>query len=120
MSSTSKNVHVVTSANFEAEVLRAPLPVLVDFTATWCGPCKALNRVVDQLADETVGKIRVVTVDIDDAPDIAARYGVRAVPTVIGFVRGEKTGHRLGVASKDKLLELVPGARGATAGHPEP
>ena len=74
----SKNVLEVTDATFDAEVLKADKPVLVDFGATWCGPCKALAPVVDKLADETVGKYKIVKVDIDDAPGVAQKYGIPA------------------------------------------
>jgi thioredoxin 1 len=107
MTNHSPNVHLADSLTFEAEVLRASLPVLVDFTAAWCTPCKALGRILDLIADENVGQLKVVKVDIDQAPDIAARYGVRAVPTVIAFDRGRTLAQRLGLSSKDKLLALV-------------
>jgi thioredoxin 1 len=101
----SKNVVVVDDASFEAEVLKADKPVLVDFGATWCGPCKALAPVVDSLADETVGKYKIVTVDIDDAPGVAQKYGIRGVPTLAVFRSGEKTASHVGVTTKAKLLE---------------
>lgn len=103
----SKNVVVVDDASFEIEVLKADKPVLVDFGATWCGPCKALAPVVDALADETVGKYKIVTVDIDDAPGIAQRYGIRGVPTLAVFKAGEKTASHVGVTSKENLLKLL-------------
>ncbi len=108
MSHSSKNVHVVTSATFDAEVLRSPVPVLVDFTATWCGPCKALARVMERVADETAGSVRCVMVDVDDAPDVATRYGVRSVPTVIAVHRGEKVAMHVGLTSREKLLGMLP------------
>jgi thioredoxin 1 len=103
----SKNVVVVDDASFETEVLKADKPVLVDFGATWCGPCKALAPVVDSLADETVGKYKIVTVDIDDAPGVAQKYGIRGVPTLAVFRAGEKTASHVGVTTKTKLLELL-------------
>ncbi len=103
----SKNVTIADDSSFDAEVLKATLPVLVDFGATWCGPCKALAPVVDKLADETVGKYKVVTVDIDDAPGIAQRYGIRGVPTLAVFKGGEKTASHVGVTSKENLLKLL-------------
>lgn len=103
----SKNVTIADDSSFDAEVLRSTLPVLVDFGATWCGPCKALAPVVDKLADETVGKYKVVTVDIDDAPGIAQRYGIRGVPTLAVFKAGEKTASHVGVTSKENLLKLL-------------
>ncbi len=107
--SGSKNVLEVTDATFDAEVLKADKPVLVDFGATWCGPCKALAPVVDKLADETVGKYKIVKIDIDDAPGIAQRYGVRGVPMILVFKNGEKTAQHVGVTTKDKLLALIEG-----------
>jgi len=105
----SKNVTVVDDASFEAEVLKADKPVLVDFGATWCSPCKALAPVVDKLADETVGKYKIVTVDIDDAPNVAQKYGIRGVPTLAVFRNGEKTASHVGVTSKENLLKLLDG-----------
>lgn len=105
----SKNVTEVTDATFDAEVLKADKPVLVDFGATWCGPCKALAPVVDKLADETVGKYKIVSVDIDDAPGVAQRYGIRGVPAILVFKNGEKTAQHVGVTTKDKLLALIEG-----------
>ncbi|NUP05221.1 MAG: thioredoxin [Polyangiaceae bacterium] len=107
MNPTSKNVHLVGTSSFDAEVLQADRPVIVDFTATWCGPCKFLGKIVERIADEHVGRLKVVVIDIDDAPEIAARYGVRAVPTLMVFDRGEKVAQRLGVTTKEKLLEMV-------------
>ncbi|HTJ84313.1 MAG TPA: thioredoxin, partial [Polyangiaceae bacterium] len=86
----SKNVQSFTDVNFESDVLGSGTPVLVDFTATWCGPCKALAPIVEKLADEYEGKVRVGKLDIDDAPATAAKYGVRSVPTVMVFKNGQK------------------------------
>ena len=87
-----KNVIELTDANFDAEVLKSDVPVLVDFTATWCGPCKVLAPIVEGLADEFAGKYKVGKLDIDDAPGVTQRYGVRGVPTVMVFKAGEKNG----------------------------
>ncbi len=105
----SKNVIELTDANFDAEVLKATEPVLVDFTATWCGPCKALAPVVEQIANEFAGKYKVGKLDIDDAPGITQRYGVRGVPTVMVFQAGEKKGQHVGVTNKETLLKLLGG-----------
>lgn len=110
MTPNSKNVQNVGSSDFDDQVLQSSVPVLVDFTATWCGPCKALRRVLDQVAEEKLGQVRVVAVDIDAAPDIAARYGVRTVPTLVAFHRGEALARRVGLAPKEKVLELVQNA----------
>ena len=105
----SKNVIEVTDETFDAEVLKADKPVLVDFGATWCGPCKALAPVVDKLADETVGKYKIVKVDIDDAPGVAQKYGIRGVPTLAVFRAGEKTASHVGVTSKEAILKMLDG-----------
>ena len=102
-----KNVIELTDANFDAEVLKSEVPVLVDFTATWCGPCKMLSPIVEKIADENVGKFKVGKLDIDDAPGVTQRYGVRGVPTVMVFKAGEKTGQHVGVTNKETLLKLV-------------
>jgi thioredoxin 1 len=102
-----KNTITVNDDNFDAEVLKASSPVLVDFTATWCGPCKMLSPIVDKIADETVGKYKVAKVDIDDCPKITARFGIRGVPTVMVFKDGEKRGQHVGVTNKETLLKLL-------------
>jgi thioredoxin 1 len=103
----SKNVQAFNQQNFESEVLGSDVPVLVDFTATWCGPCKALAPIVEKLADEFHGKIKVGKLDIDENPDISARYGVRSVPTVIVFRGGQKSGSHVGLTTRDKLVKLL-------------
>jgi len=102
-----KNVVMVTDETFESEVLKAPSPVLVDFTATWCGPCKMLAPIVEKIAEETVGKYKVAKIDIDDCPKVTAKYGIRGVPTVIVFKGGEKVGQHVGVTNKETLLKLL-------------
>ena len=77
----SANVKVFNDLNFDTEVLKSSEPVLVDFTATWCGPCKALSPIVDQVAEELLGKVRVGKLDIDEAPMVAGKLGIRSVPT---------------------------------------
>ena len=102
-----KNVINVTDDNFESEVLRSDAPVLVDFTATWCGPCKMLSPIVEKIADESLGKYKVAKIDIDDCPKVTAKYGIRGVPTVIVFKNGEKRGQHVGVTNKETLLKLL-------------
>lgn len=104
-----KNIIELTDANFDQEVLKSTTPVLVDFTATWCGPCKMLAPIVEKLADETAGKYKVGKLDIDDAPGVTQRYQVRGVPTVMVFKNGEKTGQHVGVTNKETLLKLLGG-----------
>ncbi len=103
----SEKVHVFNDLNFDTEVIKSDKPVNVDFTATWCGPCKALAPIVDQLAEELDGQVKVGKVDVDDSPVTAGKYGVRGVPTVMIFKDGERSGQHVGVTTKAKLKELV-------------
>ena len=107
--SNSANVNAieVDDATFEKEVLAAEVPVLVDFGAQWCGPCKALAPIVERVASETSGRAKVVSVDMDAAPLTAQRYGIRGVPTLLVFRKGEKTAQHLGAPTREKLLELL-------------
>jgi thioredoxin 1 len=102
-----QNIHHFTDENFEAEVLKSDVPVLVDFTATWCGPCKALAPIVEKVADELHGKVKVGKLDIDAAPMITRKYGVRSVPTVIVFKGGAKVVQHVGLTTRDKLVALL-------------
>jgi len=97
----------VTDDTFDAEVLASDVPVLVDFGARWCGPCKALAPIVHRVAQETAGRAKVVTMDTDDCPRTAARYGVRGVPTLLVFRRGEKTAQHVGATTREKLLAML-------------
>jgi thioredoxin 1 len=97
----------LTDANFDQEVLKSTEPVLVDFTATWCGPCKALAPIVEKIAEESVGKYKVGKLDIDDAPGITQRYGIRGVPTVLVFKGGEKVDQHVGVTNRETLLKML-------------
>jgi thioredoxin 1 len=103
----SKNLHAFTDENFEAEVLKSETPVLIDFTAAWCGPCRMLSPIVEKLADELEGKVKVGKVDIDTCPVVAARYGIRGVPTVIVFKNGESVNQHVGLTNRETLLKLV-------------
>jgi thioredoxin 1 len=104
-----KNVIALSDANFDEEVVNSTSPVLVDFTASWCGPCKQLAPIVEKLADESVGKYKIAKLDIDECPAIARKFGIKGVPTVMVFKGGEKTGHHVGLASKEKLVALLEG-----------
>jgi thioredoxin 1 len=103
----SGNVHHFNDANFESEVLNSDLPVLVDFTATWCGPCKALAPIIERLADEFEGKVKVGKCDTDESRKIAQKYGVLSVPTVMVFRGGQKTNQHVGNTTRDKLVKLL-------------
>lgn len=101
------NVVIVNDQNFETEVLQSKVPVLVDFTATWCGPCKMLAPIVDKLADEFAGVYKVAKIDIDEAGQTARKYGIRSVPTVMVFKAGQKTAQNVGVTQRDKLVAML-------------
>jgi thioredoxin 1 len=100
------SVHV-TDQNFDTEVLKADGPVVVDFWAEWCGPCKAMSPIVDELASELGAKVKMVKVNIDESPNAPTRYGVRGIPTFMVFKGGELVDTRVGSMSKAQLSEWV-------------
>lgn len=102
-----KNVQEFTALNFDSDVLKSDLPVLVDFTATWCGPCRQLAPIVEKIADEFAGKVKVGKLDIDAHSHIAAKYGVRSVPTVLVFKGGSQIGKHVGLTGRDTLVKLL-------------
>ena len=97
----------ITEQNFENEVLKADKPVMVDFWASWCGPCRMLAPVVQQIAEERAGQIVVGKVNVDEQPGLAQRFGIMSIPTVLVFKNGEITGSSLGYVPKANLEALL-------------
>ena len=101
------NLTSVTAANFEQEVMKSDKPVLVDFWAEWCGPCKALSPILDEIATEMSGKANVVKVNVDQAADLAQKYGIRGIPTLIFFKDGEVKSTLIGNQPKAEIVKNI-------------
>ena len=97
----------LTNANFDAEVLQSELPVLVDFWATWCGPCMMLGPIVAEVAAEYAGRVKVGKVNVDNAPELAARYGITSIPALLLFRKGEVTRTSVGFVKKADVVTML-------------
>lgn len=98
---------VITENNFEAQVLKSEIPVVIDFWAEWCAPCKLLEPIIDQLADEYEGRIKFGKIDVDSNPSISMNYGIRSIPTLLIFKSGEAVEQLIGAVPKRNITDKI-------------
>lgn len=103
----SEHIGMVTDDNFEEDVLKSDLPVLVDFWAEWCGPCRAIAPVLVTIAEEYSGKLKVVKLNTDENTETAAQYGIRSIPTLMLFKNGNMAATRSGLLNKSQMIEYI-------------
>lgn len=101
--------HSVTNSDFDLYVLKSDIPVLVDFWAPWCGPCKMIGPVIEEFSKEFEGKVRVAKVNVDEEQELAMNYGVSSIPTLVVFNNGKIVRQELGFRPKQALVEMVKG-----------
>jgi len=101
----AEHIHYVTDDSFEPEVLQSSTPVLVDYWAEWCGPCKMIAPILDEIATEQAGKLKIAKLNVDDNPDVARRFDVMSIPTLIVFQDGQPVKRMVGAKGKGQLLE---------------
>ena len=103
----SDNVHEVTDQSFEEEVLQSSNPVLVDFWAAWCAPCRMLSPTIDQIAEDFAGRAKVVKLNVDDNMETSAKYGIKGIPTLLLFKDGEIKDQVVGATSREGIARLI-------------
>jgi thioredoxin 1 len=103
----AQGLEEINDLNFDREVLGSDQPYLLDFSAVWCAPCKALQPIVEGIAKEYAGKLRVGKIDMDESPGVAVRFGVRGAPTLILFRNGKEAGRKLGLTNRQGILQLA-------------
>ncbi|WP_019938684.1 thioredoxin TrxA [Bordetella sp. FB-8] len=106
----SDQIKHVSDASFDTDVLQSAQPVLVDYWATWCGPCKMIAPILEEVAGEYAGRLTVAKVDVDANPDTAAKYGIRGIPTLMLFKNGQAAATKVGALSKSQLTAFLNGA----------
>ena len=107
-------LHSIDAQSFESEVLSAAVPVLLDVSTRWCGPCRALVPVLRELEADRAGKLKIVSLDAEDHPELAARLGVKAFPTLIAFQNGKERARRVGLTTLKRLTEMFDSSAGET------
>jgi thioredoxin len=106
----SENVMEFSDASFQSDVVGSDVPVIVDFWAEWCGPCRALAPTIEAIAQEFAGKVKVGKMDVDSNPGVAGQYGIRSIPTILLFKGGENVGQLVGNVSKGAIEEMINAA----------
>jgi thioredoxin 1 len=100
----------VSDANFEAEVIKAAEPVVVDFWAEWCGPCRMIAPALEEISGSMAGKVKIVKLNVDENPATAAKYGIQSIPTLMLFKNGQLASRQIGAAPKQKLEQWISGS----------